>query len=720
MLKLHEDELGHLARHFLEEYRLAGEAHDKRIRRWAEYYKRWRQRPADQAAADVGRPNFTVPYVKWNTDGKWADMVHALFGDDAEIKANAVGPSDARKTHAVELFMNWLMFSHMKAETKVIEWLFRVILFGRAVIYRPYVKRYMRTTGGKKVCTYEGPEALPLHPDDFVVPGEKVRSLQEFSWVCRRCWLSPQELLDGEREGRYSGIKERFQKLIELSRVQTERDTTGANTDKVREQEDDAEGVLYNPNQHERGRLLVLEFYGYWRLPKKAGGNPLVDNFKRRNDDESELVIRILEADESVIGVDDLVELYPDMEARRPFEEASLVKDGSYWCPGAGEMLEEIEDELSDLHNLTTEAIEFCIMPMGFYTPGNGFDPKKFRYAPGAMNPTASPESVKFAQARADVSGAIALGQTLGGYGEKLWGVSDSTLGRSPDRPNAPKTYGGQMLLAEAGNVRLSLDMTCFRVDMSMWVGNTWKLESSMGPPNRFFRVTEEEAKGLIDVRQGGSRMTAKERGGSYDFTLKFATSLFSREAEKESALRRYELALQNPLILQNPRALWMVTNEAYKALGQPNFGDYAPIPPDPGLPKTQREEWTLMLQGEDVEVHPNDDDRLHLLEIKRYIQDELAAGEDADQDAVRRGIAHQIAHEQALVQKRLLQTMVTSVIRNVSQTMGGGMNALQQLAGANGVGGGGMPPGGGAPGAPGGMPQLPAAGGMQGGNGVE
>ena len=44
-------------------------------------------------------------------------------------------------------------------------------------------------------------------------------------------------------------------------------------------------------------------------------------------------------------------------------------------------------------------------------------------------------------------------------------------------------------------------------------------------PEAEFFRVTEEDADGLFDVKDGGAWMTSEERGGRYDFDIRFATN---------------------------------------------------------------------------------------------------------------------------------------------------------------------------------------------------
>jgi hypothetical protein len=151
-----------------------------------------------------------------------------------------------------------------------------------------------------------------------------------------------------------------------------------------------------------------------------------------------------------------------------------------------------------------------------------------------------------------------------------------------------------------------------------------------------------------------------------------------------------YKLSTANPLIVQNPRALWMITRDVFKALGRENFADLVPEPPDLGLPKNPREEWTAMLQGEDVEVHPMDNDDLHLVDHGRRLE-EHNRSQAPDEDAINRMVAHILAHKAAKRQKMLMQALTQQLMSTVSQGAqalgGGGMGGL----GGGGMGGGGM-----------------------------
>lgn len=721
MLKLSERELDRLGQRVEEDYLNALPDHQRRMDRWREYYRLWRGMVDPPAAGDEDKSNYPVPLMQWHVFGRWAQMMQSILGDDAEIVAEPHGPADHRLTAKIGRYATVRYLRGMNLVNPLSAFIFRAVVFGRSFAYRPWV-RDTYDVHGKEEVWYEGPGFFPQWPDDIIVPAEDVDNVQQFSWTIRKYRTDAQGLLDGERAGMYFGITENWEKILNFEAEGRQRDETGQG-DEMRADRDEAEGVTYEGNLSGRGKLTVLEWYGKRRLPK-GKQDAAESNWKRRQMDETHLVVRYLLDLDLTVGVEDLAELYPGMKDRVPIVETSLVKEGSYWSPGIGELVYHTQTETTNIHNIATDAMEMGVAPTGFYEPAAGFDPKSLRYGPYQLNPVQNAAAVKFVTVGSDLNGAVVMMQALKGNAEMLTGYSEQNSGRAIDRPNAPKTAAGQMLLVEQGNIRLSLDVLALREDLRVILQQLWQLDTEFAPPEVFFRVTEEEVGGLFETSQGGAKMTAQERAGRWDFTIKFATSAWSREAEKEKVLARYQLDMGNPLIVTNPKALWKVTADAHKALGDPNFGDLVPEPPDMGLPKNPREEWTLMLQGEDVTPHPQDNHDLHLMKHYRQVE-EARASADPDEDAVNRMVEHIIETQAMKKQQMMMQAMAQALAKSMAQTMrdpsSGGLDmgqpmgmAPQQVMEMMGQLGGGMP-GGGAPGggggAQGGKPKPAAPG---------
>ena len=249
----------------------------------------------------------------------------------------------------------------MKIPNRAAVFNFRKILFGRTHAYSPWVRETfdVPTIDGdiQEAVHYEGPGFDPLWPDDFITPAEDVQSLHEFSFVIRKVRVAPDDLLRGEGT-LYQNITENWDSIVAVSSSRRRRDLRD---DRVKQEKDIAEGVLYEGNLSAAHCLTMYEWYGKWR--KLKGKDAAEGNTAAREKFESDIVIRYLPDLNLVVGVQDLAQMYPAKKNRRPFVEASLCKDGSYWSAGFGELLEAAERELTANHNMASRAGKFSRRP---------------------------------------------------------------------------------------------------------------------------------------------------------------------------------------------------------------------------------------------------------------------------------------------------------------------------------------------------------------------
>lgn len=678
-------EIDRVANRIRTDYHSAIADHNRRIQRWREYYRRWRAAVNVPGMGEEAASNVPVPYIRWNIFTKWAKEMDSLFGDDAEIVAVPVGPSDYKRDTKISKYMTWRVFNSMKLTNPFCVFVLRKILFGRSFAYAPWKRDTFEVLNPDKgyepeeIVDYDGPDFQPLWPDDLIVPAEEVPTIQDFSFVVRRVRVRPDELLEGEEDGRYFGITKNWAKIINFAQRGQQRDMAGG--EEIKQEQDDAEGIVYQRPLSSGEWITVLEWYGRWRPLKagvgKKGGGSQKDasewDFSKREMRQKEFKVSYILDMDLVIGVQDLQVLYPTMKARRPFVETSMVKDGSYWSPGLAEMLIDVEDELRSNHNQATEAGQMAMSPPFGYRPASGANAETFRLEPGLFIPLDNPATdIRQIEIKADMALAEWKQQAMMGFGQRLTGLTDLSMGRQEDRPNAPKTVGQTQALLEEGNVRLRLDALVLAEDMSAVVSHFWALEYMFSPEEQFFRVTEDDADGLFPVHQGGSMLTLEDRDGRYDFKLKFANSVWSKEAKKAQTLARYQLDLQNPLIVSNPVALWEVTNQAHDALGDPNFADLVPRPPQPDMSIDPKQEWTMLLQGEDIHVNPMDNDLVHMT---RHAADLKRAQQDpqTDPDAIKALVVHYHDHITQLQQKRVQQAVLEQAAAAAQQIAAGG-----------------------------------------------
>lgn len=685
-LKLNANELKRLACRIVEDFNNAISDHRQRMNRFLRYYSMWRKRVGVPGGAD-GSANFHVPLVKWQVFTQWAKEIEALLGDDSEAIAKPTAPSDAGQSRKAGRYMTWRIFDSMQITSELIVFIFHKLIFCRAFAYSPYKRETYEVPGEGEQVWYDGPDFETIWPDNIIVPAEDVRSVQKFSFVIRRYKITPDDLLEGEEAGLYQGITENWEKIHAASLNPTLRNYQ---TDDLTAEKDRAEGVLYDNAASPRECLEVWEWYGRWRLPK-GKQDAREDNFKRRQMRESELVVRFIPDIDLIISVQDLAELYPKTKDRRPIVEATLIKDGSYWGPSVPELLEDISLELDVNHNIATEAGERSVGPLILYRPGSGMSPKVLRWEPNLMIPVDNPkDDVNVVTLNADLNFPTIREQQLLTYSERVTGITEENLGRQNNRPNAPRTLGQTQLFLGEGNIRLGLNHRVIREDLRVILQHIWNIDSMYCAEEIFFRVTEEQAGGLFDTKDGFSKMTARERTSRYDFDLKFATSTQSKEQQKQETAIILQTCLATMLFQQNPVATYLLLDDFLKSYGKPGMSKYMPKPGPVNLPLDPAEEWTLALQGEDFHVNEADDDQAHIESHQQQLANEQKRKpEYRDPDAEDRMLAHILEHNEQLQRKAEAQAAGQAIGNALAPLVGAGIGSPNAGSGDVGQGGG-------------------------------
>lgn len=686
-LKISDSERNKLLYRIEQDFLIDKATHVAWAKRCAGWLQKWEARVGPPRVGDESKPNHTVPLVQWQCFNKMARDLQSLLGDDAEIMAEAHGPVDQAKVRKIGRYMTNRVFDQMEIINPLAEFEFRRILNGWSAAYRPWYRREFDTLekGERvRVCDYEGPGFFPLEPDDLMVPPERgVRSLQGFSHVIRRVPVSVDDLVRGDGT-LYQGTSDPafIKRLIGWAQQGPFNDYTMVGQDPVRDEREKSEGVDYNAYMLGRRTIWLWEWYGFWRPLKRGLRSAEADNIEKREKFEADFVVKMIPGMKEIVGVQDLLELYPKMRKRRPFVESTLIKDGTYRPKGFGALLEDIEDDATSNSRLFQAAGELSVWPIIFYKPGGAMNPGVFKLEPGMAYATDDPASVNVVNIRPNLEFAMARQQDLLSIAERVTGITDQSLGRAIDRPNAPRTASGQLALIEEGNVRVYLDSTVLREDMEQIITDFWDLDCDLVPrtqPGLFFRVTKEQAGGLFDVKQGGAFMTPAEFGGKYDFRLKFATSVWARQAKKAEFFGFYQAAMMNPIVAQNPKALWVLLNRLAQACEIDDFESIIPAPQDLDAPVDPEQEWASMLEGDVVHPNPADNDQLHLLKHQQDL-DQERKNPARDGQAIGLMAHHILEHKEQLRTKQLMQTLTQGFVQHLAaRSQPNFMNAMQQ-----------------------------------------
>ncbi len=223
-------------------------------------------------------------------------------------------------------------------------------------------------------------------------------------------------------------------------------------------------------------------------------------------------------------------------------------------------------------------------------------------------------------------------------------------------------------------------------------------------------------------MREGFASLTAMEREAQYDFSFQFADDMQLREGRKQEILAVMQILASLPVFAQDPAAQYRMAVELCEVFNL-DFTQIMQEPPAWFAPRTPSQEWTMLLQGEDITVHPGDNDQAHIEDHEnRVTAMAMSKPEHQDWDAMLEMKKHIADHEQQMLAKQQAQEVMQglqALVQTAQAGMnGGGQDPMGQLGQMmQGGGGGGMPPGGG------GMPPpqqggggMPMQGGMQGG----
>jgi hypothetical protein len=409
---------------------------------------------------------------------------------------------------------------------------------------------------------------------------------------------------------------------------------------------------------------------------------------QRKSMVESDLIVRYFPRCHLILGAQDAAEVYPDTPNKRPILECSLLNDGQYWCMGLIELSQEIEKEMTVLVNRAIQAAEMSMGPPIFAEPNVGENIGNRKYEAFDVVWVANAAGVKQLDIRPNLEPFNMLWQMFSTVHEMLTGITAGVMGRSQEQPNAPRTLGGQRLQAGSADIRLALDMRMLSESLKEFLAWVWDLWRMFGSEEQFFRVAEGDSQGAFEtgeVEGGFAKLGAKEREGNYDFTLDFADDLQVREGKKQEMIALAQNTMPFPIIQQNPVIQYRMLCDIFDAFGL-KFADYSPEPPPPFNPQLPETEWNAVLQGEEITVHPSDDDAKHIeAHESRLLAMYSGNPEDRDLDAMGKMVTHVEEHKVALQQKMQMQELMTGIQGMMQAAQGGIAGAVGGAPGQNG-----------------------------------
>jgi hypothetical protein len=636
-LKLTTEEREELRQKILDDWTRDSSDLRQRAERQVRWIRLWRS-ASEELDKDEGS-NFHIPLVLWQILNFVAKLISTLFGQDSEILVLPRGKTDIKRVNKVKRWMNYRIKESLHLFKKYYDFAVLKCIFGSAIAFTPWTRktRLVKKTVKREVeeivdgvdpvtgfparipqrrtveeeqevevVDFEGLDFRPENNEDWVVPASAT-SLDDADHFIRRIQLSVPEILEMRESGDFDASlwktnKEFTDELYRLAKTGKTDAAGGTDTGQaVRQERADQASTPIHP-LGEENNLVFYNWFGKFRVGK--------------DELPTDVVAFVSPQMNRLFGVVRRIDKYPD--GRLPFIKTDLLRDpNKMWGIGFPEVLESINREMDALHNIVTDAGMIGVGPMVAYKPMAGFNAEKFRYEPWTAIPLNDPKNdiALVGPGQINIASYATLMPQLLAMAERIFGLTETQLGRQFSGPNAPRTYGQQALLQAESNQRLLLDLMLEREAFKEVLSRVWEADKRWLSKPHFFRVTEEDP---------GDVLTDEDMQGDYDFDITPPTALANKQQMIQDLLQAYALTLQNPIAMQNPALISEMLRKVLESLGQDDIAMHVPDASQLRPPESPEQENVRLIQGEDVDPHPQDNHVRHIA-VHQNTRDELA-----------------------------------------------------------------------------------------------
>lgn len=501
-----------------------------------EWQKMFMVTPKAKSKPWPGSSNFPVPFIAEKVMSIHARLVRAIFNVDPIFLVQPRIPVPPEVGQRVEAFFDYLIDRGGFRQTMDMA-ILHSLIEGTAIVkvdYKkvqreiqssmPEVTQVMGTAaspdGTLELFTeFEGPRAQFVPLKDFVIfPLEKF-DIDDTQGCGHRFHLTGNQLIERENAGVYTNAKA----LVEAKQRGEKPET--APTPIL--------GEIAEMPQN------VAELYELWELFYKYDleGNgqevPLLITFSK----ESQTLLRVIK--------------YPYDHGKAPYVPVRpLPQPNLFYGLAMSQFLEPIQKELTASFQRRADALARATLPPILRLRGSTWNPAEEPLQPGGVITVSTPEEIQALQLPDYRQSNIQHEQMLISVGERLTGISDYQLGRSP---GSNRTFGEVRSVLAEGEVRIDVMLARIHESMQRLAQLTYDIAYQFMPyggmaaiGQQAFRVTREM------LRPPGIGFEA------YDFVPNGALSEASREQQMERTLVMAQQMMQNPLLMNpqiNPQA---------------------------------------------------------------------------------------------------------------------------------------------------------------------
>ena len=356
--------------------------------------------------------NFNVPLIMATVDSIHARITKAVFDVDPIwlAKARHAGTHDAAKK--AEKYLDYWADEAGVAE-KLDMLTLNMLIEGTGILKADWVRATRSIPempdpqgqpGPSEVTEYEGPSVYHVPLKDFIMIPADAPTMEDAVYVGHRVFLNHQQLTSRRDQGFYFNVD----KLLENQGDSTFNRSPQPISSIIATKASDAK--YEETNQYE-----IIEMYG----PYDFGDGPVP-------------ALMTFSAEHSILL---RIEPYPYQYGRAPYVDFTVYPRANFfWGRSVPEMLESAQAEITAMHNMRADAIAIRIAPPIVTLTGSPWDPEETPWQPGQRIEVTNPNEIYQMQLQDVPSSLFAHEQDTLAFVERVTGMSDYFMGRSPSQ----------------------------------------------------------------------------------------------------------------------------------------------------------------------------------------------------------------------------------------------------------------------------------------------
>ena len=384
--------------------------HDN-IKRWHGLYES-SQRDQEKTWPWPGAANFSVPIIMATVDSIHARIIKAVFDIDPLWLAKARAPSYVDLSRTAELYLDYWA-DHMDLPSKLDPLTLNMLIEGVGIMKMDWGRTTTQipqpqmqdgsTFGPTEVIEYDGPTGYHVPLRDFVLIPADSPTIEEAVYVGHRVHLTHEQLKNRARQGFYFNVDE----LLKNGTGDSTPDKTPYPSGIINTS-GSSHSQYKETNQYE-----IFEFFCHYDFGD--GDVPALVTASLEHD----LILR--------------AEPYPYQYGRAPYIDFQVYpRTNLFWGRSVPEMLESAQEELTAMHNMRADALAIRIAPPILARISSRWDPEEQPWAPGQIINVTDPAEIIQMQIADVPSSLFAHEQDTLAFVERVTGMSDYFMGRSP------------------------------------------------------------------------------------------------------------------------------------------------------------------------------------------------------------------------------------------------------------------------------------------------